>query len=293
MPNFVLLRSFEAAARLQSFSLAAQELHLTPSAISHQIKSLESYFDKALFLRRKRGVELSHEGQRFYKNLGPILDSLERLCLDTAHAPATDMLKLHCSPSYAVKWLGPRLNDFLRDHPALTVQLTTDAQAPDLHTELGVDLTIAYGAPPGAQAGLIIEPLGNESIVPMCSPELLDTLPVGALWHECLPLIHSQLSPVTWGDWFSAQGMPSPNDPRVSFDRGALAVAAAVDGMGVVLETTRFAEKEISSGRLVILSTPENRPLTRSLHFLCFRSSQKAHQKLQIFRYWLHGAARL
>lgn len=110
IPNFAWLRAFESAARLESFSLAADELHLTPSAISHQVKSLETHLGRSLFVRHNRRVSLNSQGQEFYRELTPLLDKLARLCEDTQGENAsTHALTVHCAPSLAVKWLGPQI----------------------------------------------------------------------------------------------------------------------------------------------------------------------------------------
>ena len=109
VPNFVLLRAFEAAARLLSFALAAQELHLTPSAISHQVKELEQYFGRKLFLRHNRRVEPTPEAVRLLESLTRVFDVVEAACAEVALAPQAQVLALHCAPSFAAKWLGPRL----------------------------------------------------------------------------------------------------------------------------------------------------------------------------------------
>src|ERR1700761_4398348 len=109
MPNFVLLRSFEAAARLESFARAAEELHLTPSAISHQVKELEEYFGRPLFLRRNRRIEPTAEAQRLLTSLSRVFDVIETACNDVSLAPNAQVLAVHCAPSLAAKWLAPRL----------------------------------------------------------------------------------------------------------------------------------------------------------------------------------------
>src|ERR1700744_2525775 len=109
IPNFVLLRAFESAARLQSFTLAAEELHLTQSAISHQVKELEEYFGRPLFIRRNRRVEMTPEGLGLQERLVRVFDVIEAACNEVSLAPDAQVLVLHSAPSFAAKWLGPRL----------------------------------------------------------------------------------------------------------------------------------------------------------------------------------------
>src|SRR3984885_14180315 len=174
IPNFVLLRAFEAAARLESFTLAAEELHLSQSAISHQVKELEAYFGLPLFHRRNRRVETTAEGRRLFDSLGRVFDVIEAACSEVALSPQAQVLAVHCAPSLAVKWLGPRLPKFMQAHPDITIRLSSGAEPVDLTRLHEVDVAISYGMA-FERPGLIVRPLGMERIVPMCSPDMLKT----------------------------------------------------------------------------------------------------------------------
>ena len=292
IPNFVLLRAFEAAARLESFTLAAHELHLTPSAISHQVRELEDYFGRPLFVRRNRRVDATAEGRRLFQSLTRVLDSMEAACSEVTLAPREQVLALHCAPSFAVKWLGPRLPDFLQAHPDVTIRLSTGAEPIDLTQVREIDVAISY-AYAQERSGLDITPLGAERIVPMCSPRLLQ----GDMRDEdriaTLPLIDSQLSHVTWRDWFALNNLVLPSRPRLSFDRGALAISAAVDEMGVTLESARLAERDIARGDLVEFGRGTFKPISRETHFLSERSNERHIEKVRLFREWLFAKAEL
>lgn len=286
VPNFVLLRAFEAAARLQSFALAAQELHLTPSAISHQVKELEQYFGRTLFLRRHRRVEPTPEATRLLESLSRVFDVVEAACAEVALAPQAQVLALHCAPSFAAKWLGPRLSDFTQAHPRITIRLTTGAEPLDLTRANEIDVAVSYGSAL-ERAGMRTIALGREPILPLCAPELAQSkLPVRELISR-LTLIDSQLSRVTWSDWFGANGLRLPDTPRPSFDRAAMAIAAAVDGMGVVLESARLAAREIGRGELVELGHGEFPEVQRETHFLSYRASEARQEKVGAFISWL------
>jgi DNA-binding transcriptional LysR family regulator len=125
----------------------------------------------------------------------------------------------------------------------------------------------------------------------MCSPDLLRNANDIRQLLETAPLIDSPLSPVTWRDWFEANGMPMPNRPRPSFDRAALAIAAAVDNMGLVLESVRLAEREIGRGELVEIGAAQFVQFERETHFMSCRSSELHQPKLATFRQWLLNAA--
>jgi DNA-binding transcriptional LysR family regulator len=286
LPPFAALRAFEAAARLGGFTQAGAELHQTPSAISHQVRALETWFGRPLFVRTVRRVTLTDEGQRLLLELSAAFDLIESACSSVRPAAQRAELAVHCAPSFASQWLGPRLRRFMQDYPSITIRLTSSAEAADLHQD-GVDIDIAYGRPP-ARAGVEVEPLGLETTVPLCSPRLLagrETLTPREL--AGLTLIESRLNPVHWADWFRLNGARLPDRPRPSFDRGSMAVAAAVDGLGVALETTRFAEAELARGELVALQSPPLRAVQREVHFMGLRRADREQPQIARFRAWL------
>lgn len=286
IPNFALLKTFEAAARLGSFALAALELHVTPSAVSHQVRKLEEYFSQALFVRQNRRVELTAEGRRLLESLSRVFDAIETACAEVALAPQTQVLALHCSPSLASKWLSPRLAGFMKAHPDIIIRLTSGAEHIDLTRARELDLVISYGSV-RERAGIVSMALGTERIAPMCSPKLIDpAIPLRDL--PCrLTLIDSQLSPVTWTDWFSVNGLALPHKARPSYDRASLAISAAADGLGAILESTRLAEREIQNGELVALDQDGFLPCYREIHFVSYRANEGQIPKIERFRNWL------
>jgi len=286
IPNFVLLRAFEAAARLESFSLAAAELSLTPSAISHQIKELEGFFGKALFKRLHRRVELTPEGRRLAEGLTRVLDALEATCADVGLVPAGQVLSLYCAPSLAVKWLGPRLPAFAKAHPDITVRLTSGAEPMDLTRARELDIAISYGSAV-ERPGVDVMPLGAETTVPLCAPSLLADRRAPRDILNDATLIESQLNRVTWRDWYALNGLTPSARPRQSFDRAALSIAAACDGMGIALESTRLAERELARGELVEFGAGTFQRITRETHFLSLRQSEREVPKVQKFATWL------
>jgi LysR family glycine cleavage system transcriptional activator len=290
IPNFVLLRAFEAAARLESFTLAAHELHLTPSAISHQVRDLEEYFGRPLFIRRSRRVDATAEGRRLFLSLTRVLDAMEASCSEVTLAPHEQVLALHCAPSLAVKWLGPRLPAFMQAHPDITIRLSSGAEPLDLTQVREIDIAISYGYAQ-ERSGLDVTALGLERIAPLCSPALLQGEMSDAARIASLTLIDSQLSQVTWRDWFMLNDLTLPTRPRPSFDRAALAISAAADAMGVTLESVRLAERESARGELVEIGTDVFRPIARETHFFAQRANERLVDKVRIFREWLFAQA--
>lgn len=286
IPNFALLKTFESAARLESFTLAALELHVTQSAVSHQVRKLEEYFGRALFVRQNRRVELTAEGRRLLESLSRVFDVIETACTEVALAPQAQVLALHCSPSLASKWLSPRLPEFMQAHPDIIIRLTSGAEPIDLTRARELDLVISYGAVRD-RAGIVSMPLGVERIAPMCSPLLIKLgQPIQYLLSR-LTLIDSQLSPITWADWFSSNGLELPSHPRPSYDRASLAISAAVDGLGIILESTRLASRELENNELVELDKDALLPCCREIHFVSYRANESQIQKIKKFRNWL------
>jgi DNA-binding transcriptional LysR family regulator len=290
MPNYVLLRAFEAAARLESFTLAAKELHLTQSAISHQIKELEEYFGKPLFFRKNRKVEPTSEGRRLLESLSRIFDVIEAACNEVTLAPNSQVLALHCSPSFAAKWLSPRLPEFIKANPDITIRMTSGAEPIDLLRNQEIDVAISYQFTPTGP-GITSVSLGEEKIIPMCSPDLIDpTVSVEELMST-LTLIESSLNLHTWERWFEINHLKNPSSRKMSFDRAALSISAAVDGIGAVLESVRFAERELSRGELVEIGQQIFLPTTDRTHFLSYRSNTKNSQKIKLFNEWIFSKA--
>lgn len=291
IPPLARLRTFEVAARLQSFALAAQELHLTASAVSHQMRDLERHFGRALFERRHRRVQTTPEGRRLFDSLARVFDALEAACAEVALPQHDEVLVVHCAPSLAIKWLGPRLPAYLAAHPGLNVRLTTGPEPLDLALVRDVHVVLAYGAPPAERPGVDVLPLGRERIAPLLAPALLPPRSRAADLVRRLTLIDSTLSPVTWPQWFERQQLALPAAPRLAFDRAAMAIAAAADGLGVALESTRLAARELERGELVELGRKVFAPLERTVHFVGVRRADRARPVVGDFVSWVLASA--
>ncbi|MGU3555383.1 LysR substrate-binding domain-containing protein [Methylobacterium radiotolerans] len=290
IPSFPALRAFEAAARLGSFARASEELHLTPSAVSHQIRALERWFGRALFRRANRQATLTPDGGRLLAGLTGAFDAIEAICAELGPPPAAlaAALAVHCTPSFAAKWLGPRLPAFVEAHPGIAIHLSTSADPVDLGRHAEIDILIAYGRPPRGP-GLTVESLGPEEIAALCAPAVARAAqpdaagPIGPFAR-----LDSSFSPVRWPDWFARNGLPMPTAAAgAAFDRGSLVISAAAQGLGVALETLRFARDELAAGQLVRLGGDRAASLTRDLHFICYRERDGALEKIRAFRRWL------
>jgi DNA-binding transcriptional LysR family regulator len=276
------LHAFEAAARCGSFRRAAEELSLSPSAVSHAVRRLERRLGAALFVRDGRAVRLTADGETLVRHVERGFTELSRgVAAVSAQGPR--LLRLHCAPSFAAQWLVPRLPRLLARHPALEVRLAADATyarfAADEH-----DADIIYGLP--RQSGLEIVALGEETVTPLCAPAMARGIERPADL-EARPLIGSDNKTVRWPDWFAANGLrPAvPHGPR--FDRSFLALAAAADGLGVALESTRLAERELASGRLVMPLAGRAQDLRYVGHRLVYPASTTQRRTVDLFQRWL------
>lgn len=291
IPSLHSLRAFEAAARLGSFARAGDELHLTPSAISHQIRSLEDHFKKPMFVRAYRQVILTPEGERLLVALSEAFGTIRQACNELMPNDGKENLAVHCTPSFAAKWLSPRLPNFMFREPNIKIRMSSSADAPDLLHHREIDVAITYGARPQAM-GITASSLGSEEVIALCAPEyeankILDKSSMKeVIWLE------SSLSPIKWSDWFLRNGIiPPPKETGPSFDRGSMVIAAAVQGVGVALETTRFAESELNSGSLIPFGGKRFKSIQKELHFLCYRSADSNSPNIRKFCEWLIAEA--
>jgi DNA-binding transcriptional LysR family regulator len=285
-PTFLALRAFEAAARAGGFTAAGQELNLTPSAISHQIRALETHFGRKLFTRRGIKVVLNADGARLAEALTIGFNTIHHACKEFAAGAQQQQLAVHCAPSFASKWLGPRLPAFMRLHPEITLRLTSGAAPVDLLRHEELDLVISYGSA-RRRPGLVVETFGPEDIIALCTAELAARVAPSTPEINAL-LIVSSVNPVGWNDWFAVNELPRPDPIRgPAYDRGALAVSAAAQGLGISLESRCFAIDELESGVLVEWGGGRFKNITRDMHFLSYREAQKASPPIMAFRQWL------
>ena len=286
LPSLLALRAFESAARLRSFALAAEELHLTPSAISHQVKAVETHFAKPLFVRSHRGVALTQDGETLVRALTPAFEQVEAACACLDDRLPTQTLAVHSSPSFASQWLGPRLAGFLRDNPRLGIRLSSSADRVDLLRHEEIDVLIRYGAAP-VHPAIVNCPLGEEDVAALASPATAARIErLGDAGWADATLIESSISPVRWSDWFAHNRLPD-RSTGPAFDRGALSLAAAAQDLGVALETKRFGRDELASGTLVEVGPDQWRSIRRQMHWLCYREAAERSAKIATFRAWL------
>ena len=288
IPPLAALQAFETIARRKSFSLAAEELHLTPSAVSHQVAKLESLLHVRLFERSARGVELTPAGQQYLQRVASALGAINTATEDLRHG-VQDTLYVHSSPSFASLWLMPRIARFTELHPNISLVLSASHVHSDF--QLGqMDIDIRYGLP--NWPNLEVEPIFTERILPLASPEFIRAHAL----HEPadllrVPLIQSSINVVQWPDWF-ARFCPEQRPERMGlrFDRAMMSMDAAVQKLGVALESASIGQSLIASGRLQPVFA-EDLCLQVQAHFMVFPARHASRPEVRSFVDWLRQEA--
>jgi LysR family transcriptional regulator, glycine cleavage system transcriptional activator len=255
LPPLNALRAFEAAARHLNFSRAADELAVTPGAVSQQIQNLEDYVGASLFKRTPKGLLLTDAAQTALPALREAFDRLAEAASLLTAAVDGRRLTVSVAPSFAAKWLVPRLGQFEAAHPQVDVWLSADMDIVDF--ALGeIDLAIRYGA--GRYPGLEVVKLMSETVIPVASPELLEINPINQpsdlanhiLLHDGSP--DADDSCPDWSMWLAARqvkGVDGARGPR--FNQSSLVIEAATGGRGVALAKRALAQADLDSGRLI------------------------------------------
>lgn len=257
LPPLNALRAFEAAARHMSFQDAAQELEVTPTAISHQIKNLEQHLGVALFIRRNpRPLELTTAGRQLY----PVLrDGFDRFAFAVAHLQtdqAATELTVTAINDFASKWLVPRLPKFQAAYPDIDIRLQTSVDVIDLKAGT-VDMAIRYGH--GNYPGLVAIKLLSDAFIPVCSPLLPQQKPLGTLddlvHHtliHCEWVNYSGNDQPSWAKWLQQAGITTVDPTRgLKFTGESLAIQSALNGQGVALCSNIHAADDLAKGLLV------------------------------------------
>ena len=292
IPMLQALNCFEAAARHQSYTHASRELSLTQSAVSRQIASLESFLGVQMFQRTRHGVVLTSAGASYARQIAARLDGLERDTLDTmARQGGGGALQLASVPTFATRWLMPRLAGLAAQQPEIVVHIDAYTK-PFMFADTEYDGALYAGTPeqlarwPGTRATLLM----HEEIVPVASPRLLAARSV---WQPQdlleLTLLQQSTRPGAWRQWFDAMQVEGEARYGARYELFSMLAMAAVQGQGVVLLPRMLVEAELARGELQIVC---ERPL-RGQRAYYLITPEAAHEKLalQQFRAWLQGAA--
>jgi LysR family glycine cleavage system transcriptional activator len=269
------LKAFEAAGRHLNFTAAAEELSVTLSAISHQIRQLEELLGVPLFHRTRKGLVLSTEGQLILPDVQEGFDHLEA-------RRGEGTLTVSMLSTFAMRWFIPRLPRFQESYPDIEVRITTSLKPADLERE-GIDCAIRYGD--GDWPGLNATRLFAEALVPVAAPKFKDQIKKPADL-KTQKLLHSQNRREDWRVWLKAAGQ-SDIDPVVGqmFETRSYAIQAAVQGMGIAVMDPAMVAEEVAAGRLVHLFD-DTLPLTNAYWFVCLEHMADA-PRIRSMREWL------
>ncbi|MGN6581256.1 MAG: transcriptional regulator GcvA [Bordetella sp.] len=289
LPPLNALRAYEAAARHHSFTRAAEELHVTQAAISHQVRQLEEWLGCPLFERRGHALTGTTVGKAYATELGRLLDALVSATERVAgHDSSLDgPLRITVLPSFATRWLVPRLARFRALHPGIDLQVTSTLALHDFARD-GFDLAIRLGL--GRWPGLQTDLISRERLSPVCSPELLAHAPLATVADlQAPPLLHDQPGDL-WPRWLALAGATRGEADAImraglAFSDSALVLQAAADGQGVALGRLFLAAADITAGRLVkpfALDLPNDYS-----YWLAYPPAAAQQPRLAAFRHWV------
>lgn len=249
LPSTSALMAFDAVARTGSFTAAAALLDLTQGAISRQIAQLEDQLGAALVQREARGVRLTEKGRAYAVGVSEILSKIRSLSLETMSANEEMRLRLAIPPTFGTRWLMPRMPDFVRQNPAITISFATRIGQFDFHAE-NIDAAIHVGRPdwPDADSRFLM----SETVVAVCTPAFLMAHPIGRAEHlQSLPLLDMASRPGAWHHWFASLGITAHRPEGMMFEQFSNVTQACLAGLGVALMPEFLIEAELGSGRLV------------------------------------------
>lgn len=296
IPPLNPLRVFETVARTENLTGAAQELHVTQSAVSRQIAALESYLGIELLRRERHGVSLTRAGRAYADQIGPAFAAIAAATEDLLKETRQTALRLRTYTTFAAKWLIPRLPEFHARHPDIEVRLTTAVPDVDFGRD-PADMAIQFGDGqwPNVHADFLFEDL----IEPVCSPAFLAEHAPDRRHPESLlrqTLLEAHYRRKDWDDWLASTGLKEAYaaSPRMSFNSSVLALQAAVSGLGIAIGQPRLLHAEFESGQLVRpFAGTKWKPLRRDMGYYLLRPrAQRETRKTRAFREWLLQAVR-
>lgn len=279
---------FEAVARNGRVARAAEELLVSPSAVSQQIRVLEELLGVSLFRRDKRQLSLTLEGEELYRASSSAFGILSNAKRTIARHRETNQLILKVSPSFGVRWLGPRLSAFIAQQPTWDFRIDASADPSNFEREV-VDFDIRYGR--GQWPGLHCETILHDYILPMCSPTYLEQLGNDSKSLASIVkrarLIDSTKTVWQWDDWLARQGTNRASAlGALRFERSSMAIQLAVDGVGVILDSTTLACDELLSGALVPLA-PGLGAIRFPAYWIVCPARHQSRRLVQEFSQWL------
>ena len=296
LPGLRAFRTFEAAARHRSFTRAADELGVTPAAVSYLVRELETQLRVKLFQRTSRVVRLTDAGETLSAAVGEALDGIRRAVARVQDAGGQPRLNVTATPSFAIKWLVPRLNRFLDRTPDVDVRIDMSRHVVDFERE-DMDIGVRYGT--GNYPGLRVDRLYAESVAPICSPRLMKGRhplrhPRDLRHHTLIHVDWQALGETwpTWQMWMQSAGVTGIDATRgIHFGQGVMAIQAAMDGQGVALGDTSLAAADLRAGRLVRPFDLALKATPRFAYWVVTPPRAAERPLVQAFRKWLLAEA--
>src|SRR5690554_62677 len=285
LPPLNALRMFEAAARRSSFAGASEELSVTASAVSHQIKTLEEYLGIKLFGRKRRQVELTPLGEQYLLSVRHALDEIEMATHRVVSKQESNVVQISVAPNFLTRWLMPRISRFQELYPEVELQISASIGLLDFN-QTSTDMAVYYGE--GDWDDIEVHFLRKVTLVPVCSPQLLNSefpleVPEDLRHHT---LIYVSKRKWEWENWLQLAGVGfSTPKGSLQLSSGQLTTAAAMENLGVALADSVLTSREISSGNLVV---PFNIPLdTHRAFYLVYRRNSPLTSGMSAFKEWL------
>jgi LysR family glycine cleavage system transcriptional activator len=289
LPPLNAVRAFEAAARHLSFKQASEELCVTPGAVSRHIGNLEAFLGATLFMRGHREIRLTRAGESYFREVRHALSQIGQATSTLSSRFNESLLRLKLPPTFAIRWLVPRLGRFHAQHPEISVQVTTSHDPVDFEEE-DVDAAVIYASELGKD--LAGERLLPEALLPVCHASFC---PQSAMSPQQLAgkiLLHSIRRPDDWPRWFAAAGWADPElKQTLVFENSSMTCQGALDGLGIALAQCAFVSDELRTGRL---KTPVSYLLRRNVAYhLGYPKDRAAMRSIRMFHVWLAHEASL
>lgn len=285
LPPLNAMRAFESAARNASFTRAASELFVTQGAVSRHVAALERWLGTKLFMRTQRGIELTAKGSAYFRLIKGALDQIDHATRQLQQSPDENLLRLKLPPTFAIRWLVPRLARFHAQHRGIDVQITTSHDTVDFDRE-DVDAYIHSDLVPPTGPGF--RRLFGEVLTPVCSPNLTKhdpplKAPRDLAQHVLLCSLHR---PHDWPTWLSAAGVGDiDGNSGLKFENAALAYQAAIDELGVTIAQRAMVEDDLQSRRLIAPFALNVR--TSGAYYLAYHRDRPKSARLAVFEDWL------
>ena len=283
LPSIASLRALEALDRLGSATAVAEELAQTQSAVSRQLQALEAQLGTTLIIRDRKMMKLTPAASEYATAVREALNSIAQASLKVQVNPESGSLNLAILPTFGMRWLVPRLAEFAKLHPEITINMSTRL-APFSFTQEPFDAAIHFGK--GDWPGTEVLRLKPEHVVPVCAPDLMaQTVVAHPRDLLSLPLLHIETRPNAWAEWFESYGVSATGVAGTLYDQFSTITQAALHGLGVALLPDYLVEQDLAKGRLVHAYGGATRSL--GSYFLVWPVERSRDRSLQIFREWL------